>query len=225
MAAKKPHPKKRKKVQLSEKQVAALKLANLLRSKRIDEEAKAQDVVQVTVNAGWKKFRLTKAQRPACPKCQGKETKRHAMSRGRQRFRCRCGATFFAFVTFKVKEHPPVVCHFCGNTAEPKGYQSKSGAQGYCKTCDKQFHQGGPRHLHMTRVVLLDRIKALNLPEDVAAEVLLQATQDVLSGMGYTWSIKFLGKTEAYNRVRGNFSDHGSDSKVYKKITGQKWDE
>lgn len=221
----KPYPKNRKRAKLSEKQLAALKLANLLRRKRVDEEVAQQDVIEVTVNAGWKKFRLTEDQKPKCPKCGGKDTKRFAMKYGRQRFRCRCGRTFFAFLVFKVKEHPPIICHFCGNQAEPKGYQTKSGAAGYCKVCDKQFHQGGPLHLRMTRVVLLDRIKALNLPEDVAAEVLSQATEDVLRGDGYTWNVKLLGKTAAYNRVRGNFADQGSDSKVYKKIAGQRWEE
>lgn len=137
---------------------------------------------------------------PNCPRCTSSSVVRagYETKSKEQRYRCRaCRKTFYA--EFDVIYKPVVyhlTCYRCGGTGELlsfvryKGRRSTSaGAVGNCTSCGKKFTQGGPEHLERTMCLLLDRVEALGLPEEIQAEVLQQASLEILEGLAYTWNV------------------------------------
>ncbi len=85
--------------------------------------------------------------------------------------------------------------------------------------CGKGFVQGGRADLARYHLLLEQRVKALKLPQDVAAEVLHQAAQDVIEGKGYCWTVE-LHTAAAFRECRGTWG-LGSDHPAYREANGQ----
>lgn len=95
------------------------------------------------------------------------------------------------------------------------GRSKNSGYRARCNSCKREFTQGGRYDLAHGHLHLRARIAALNLPAEVAHEVLQQAFADVLTGEGYVWNVK-LRIPEAWKMVRGEYHQQGSSHPVFR---------
>lgn len=167
---------------------------------------------------------------PACPHCNGATpagTIRAGMTNGIQRYRCKWCRKTYSGPTIQFKLEPcdyVMICYHCGSTKttrQGRGYNdARSGRMALCNGCGRKFVQGGLKDYTKYHILLEKRIAELNLPDDVEAEVLQMAAEDVLTGKGYCWSVVLRTKA-AWRNVRGEYGQRGSDHPVFRAQQGQ----
>lgn len=173
---------------------------------------------------------------PLCPRCHSRHVKRAGFASsesGRdereQRFKCLdCGRTFGnGVVIVDVPAAHSATCYRCGSAGTLVCFTryvrraSAGGAIVYCPVCCKKVRQGGPNHLKLTMCVLLKRVNDLGVSDQlIRAEVLQQATLDVMEGRAYTWNVP-LDVKAALRRAHGGSDTYaGSDHSAFRRQQG-----
>jgi transposase-like protein len=154
----------------------------------------------------------------ACPHCHNAEVLRAGFKRGIQRYRCRgCNRTFGDPATGGSPifgRRWKLMCYRCGSFhTQNAGPGAAGGRAGNCLDCHRSFVQGGREEIERGHLLLKLRIELLQLSGEIAAELLQQATLDVLDGRGYCWTVE-LDVGKARRGAHGE-SWFGSDHPAY----------
>jgi hypothetical protein len=167
---------------------------------------------------------MAQEQYPLCPRCGGSHVIRRGLPHGLQNYRCKdCQRNFMGRgVRLQEPVEVKLICYRCGGVGTNLGLSPDSGRTGWCPSCRKRFVQGGRNELAKYHLLLERRIRELNLPQDVTAELLQMAYRDVIEGAGYCWTVEFRTK-EAWRNARGEYRQFGSDDRTYRRVAeGQK---
>jgi len=201
---------------------------------RAHGESLRSSVIEVQVREPAKRLRniqgRIEANYPVCPACPGAlsiNTIRAGFANGIQRYRCLLCRRTFSGAKVVIRLEPfdyQMICYHCGSDkAERLGRGlnvTRTGRMGFCGSCNRKFVQGGLKDLQKYHLLLTRRIIDARLPPDVEAEVLQMASEDVLTGKGYCWSVELRIK-EAWRNVRGEYGQMGSDHPVFRREQGQ----